>query len=433
MAAGGVLYATAGALGRNEFNMTSAAGAKLLGPEVAATSVYAGAGGCKDGVQDHRCMITRVQLEKQDLPFVDELDVVTLDPDFFGNGTGNTSAPMVAGVYGEKAMLKVQLPPAAAGGRAARVVANFSDGSPAALVIPRGKGTIWYTAFHPGLAYFRTALPDTEPPCKGSTDENSNHRVTTGFSPAAAALALAPLAACPAAAGAGAGAGAGAAVCKLACGLSAGAGMGAVGTADSNDAGSPLPPARPVSSVPPLVEVGVVTYVDVCPPLSLSPSLCPCSPSTGSRSPPPPLVLLLKERGRWPVHLCAFGRHRTCTRCWVCGGSQAHRTTETTPAALLPPFRAPFRTFHKVVFSPPCVPFRAFHPLVYPFVLFTLLYFSPFGVTWHRSGSLGTVRDVGKRRVTLVGWVFFSTPIGSPHVRPMGVHCTRAGSQTKSN
>jgi hypothetical protein len=48
------------------------------------------------------------------LPFVEELDVVTLAPELFGNGSvGNGSAPMVAGVYGEKAMLKVHIQPGA--------------------------------------------------------------------------------------------------------------------------------------------------------------------------------------------------------------------------------------------------------------------------------------------------------------------------------
>ena len=187
VAAGGVLFATAGALGLNEFNESSAAGASLLGPQVEATAVYVGAKACKGGVQDHRCMATRVQLEKQDLPFVEELDVVTLVPELFGNSSiGNSSAPLVAGVYGEKAMLKVHLQPGGTPSQDAKVVANFSDGSPAAVVISRGKGTIWYTGFHPGLAYFRTALPDTEPPCKGSTDDSNNHRVTTGFNSAAA-------------------------------------------------------------------------------------------------------------------------------------------------------------------------------------------------------------------------------------------------------
>ena len=245
VAAGGVLFATAGALGRNEFNASSTAGEALLGPEVAATAVYVGTNACPGGVQDHRCMATRVQLEKQDLPFVEELDVVTLAPELFGNSSmGNGSAPMVAGVYGEKAMLKVLLQPGATpspgaddpttyghastdAARAAKVVANFSDGSPAAVVIPRGKGTIWYTGFHPGLAYFRTALPDTEPPCKGSTDDSNNHRVTTGFNSAAAAIALAPLTATPWPAGAA--------------------------------SSAPALPARPVTSVPPLVEVGVVS------------------------------------------------------------------------------------------------------------------------------------------------------------------------------
>ena len=66
-------------------------------------------------------------------------------------------------------------------------------------------------------AYFRSALPNTEPPCKGSTDDSYNHWVPTDFDQTAADALCAPL-------------------------------LGIAG-------------ARPVTSDPPLVEVGVVTSI----------------------------------------------------------------------------------------------------------------------------------------------------------------------------
>jgi hypothetical protein len=71
-------------------------------------------------------------------------------------------------------------------------VATFGDGAPALVRLARGAGAVWLAAFHPGLAYFRPALPDSEPACKGSTDENYNHWVPTEFSPTAAALIALP-------------------------------------------------------------------------------------------------------------------------------------------------------------------------------------------------------------------------------------------------
>ena len=59
--------------------------------------------------------------------------------------------------------------------------------------VSHGRGTVWFMAFHPGLAYFRTALPDTEPPCKGSTDDSYNHWNPTDFDATAADVLYAPV------------------------------------------------------------------------------------------------------------------------------------------------------------------------------------------------------------------------------------------------
>jgi hypothetical protein len=196
----------------NEFNLTSSAVAALLGP-VNQTALWVGPAACPNGVQDHRCRPSRVQLSKQDLAFVSELDRVYV--------SDGSSMERSCGVYGEKAMLSMQ-PELVSGAHSAAstvmtvtIEGTFGDGAPAILNISQGKGMVWYTAFHPGLSYFRTALPDTEPPCKGSTDDSYNHIVPTAFDPVAAAVLYAPL--------------------------------------------RGLEGARPVSAEPHLVEVGIVT------------------------------------------------------------------------------------------------------------------------------------------------------------------------------
>eukprot|EP01043_Picozoa_sp_COSAG02_P054556 COSAG02_NODE_6194_length_3740_cov_1.554793_4_plen_340_part_01 len=200
---GGIVVASAGALAQNEFNLTSTAVGELLAP-VNQTALWVGPMGCPQGVQDHRCQRSRVQLSKQDLAFVDELDRV-----FVSDGT---SMEQSTGVYGEKAMFTIEEGPAKG---AMAVQGTFRDGQPAILNVSHGRGTVWYYGFHPGLAYFRTALPDTEPPCKGSTDDSYNHWVPTDFDATAANALYAPL--------------------------------------------QGIPGARPVTSIPQLVEVGVVT------------------------------------------------------------------------------------------------------------------------------------------------------------------------------
>jgi hypothetical protein len=158
----------------NEFNLTSSAVAALLGP-VNQTALWVGPAACPNGVQDHRCRPSRVQLSKQDLAFVSELDRVYVSD-------GSSMPELVSGAHSAASTVMT-----------VTIEGTFGDGAPAILNISQGKGMVWYTAFHPGLSYFRTALPDTEPPCKGSTDDSYNHIVPTAFDPVAAAVLYAPL------------------------------------------------------------------------------------------------------------------------------------------------------------------------------------------------------------------------------------------------
>jgi hypothetical protein len=48
-----------------------------------------------------------------------------------------------------------------------------------------GHGTVVFSLFHLGFAYFKSALPPGRPADRGSTDENNNHWVPTNFSTAA--------------------------------------------------------------------------------------------------------------------------------------------------------------------------------------------------------------------------------------------------------
>ena len=63
---------------RRRFNETTGptgAVQSLLG-NVNQTALWVGHNGCAHGVQDHRCLGSRVQLSKQDLAFAEELDRV---------------------------------------------------------------------------------------------------------------------------------------------------------------------------------------------------------------------------------------------------------------------------------------------------------------------------------------------------------------------
>ena len=137
---GGTVIATAGAFAQNEFNLTSAAAAELLAP-VNQTALWVGLAACPHGVQDHRCRQSRVQISKQDLAFVDELDRV-----FVSDGS---SMEQSTGVYGERAMITVEQDSSAQ--HPTTVQGTFTDGSAAILNISHGSGTVWYMARAPLL------------------------------------------------------------------------------------------------------------------------------------------------------------------------------------------------------------------------------------------------------------------------------------------
>ena len=176
---GGTLLATAGAGLLDEYNQTSAAMETLLG--VAQSGVFTGTQDAWNGTVD---------LIKQDIRFVDELDVVTLSDSVIAELSqlqqegGNNTLTCI----GIKSIVKVTRP-----FKATDLLATFSDGSPAAVRAAVGQGKIFYLAFLPGLSYFVSAIP-LRPVDRGSTDENFNHFLPTEFTVAAKSLLTLPLA-----------------------------------------------------------------------------------------------------------------------------------------------------------------------------------------------------------------------------------------------
>ena len=158
--AGGRVVLTAGAAMLNEYNLTNTAtagsdGTSLLGTLVTPKGVYTGTRA--------PCNAT-IYFAKQDLPYAEELDTVTVGAGA-GPGVGQASPSTTGmpwgatfGIYGEKAIFAVNK--SASTDASAKTVATFaSDGSPAALNITKGAGSILLLAFHPGLSYMYPALP----------------------------------------------------------------------------------------------------------------------------------------------------------------------------------------------------------------------------------------------------------------------------------
>ena len=157
VAAGGQVFATAGAGLLNEANATNAAMAKLLG--VTQTAVFA-------GTQDE--FNNTVRLIKQDINFVEALDNVSIStssrlrPLEFGDPASALVAKGVKSIF-----------TAAAG---SKVLATFSDGKPAMIKTAAGSGSAFYAGFMPGLAYFSTAIP-LRPVDRSSVDEGMNRNM----------------------------------------------------------------------------------------------------------------------------------------------------------------------------------------------------------------------------------------------------------------
>jgi hypothetical protein len=72
-----------------------------------------------------------------------------------------------------------------------QVVATYADSTAAATTRMHGKGIAFWVGWHPGLAYFIDAIPNS-PADKGNTDANFNHFVPTQFNNAARELLAMP-------------------------------------------------------------------------------------------------------------------------------------------------------------------------------------------------------------------------------------------------
>jgi len=160
---GGVLFATAGAGMWNEYHQPNQAMRALLGVDQTALEIVGG---------------EELKLEKQDLPFAREIDIIT--------------APFAA--LGKDAQMPVIAVRSRITLQGAEVRGKFSDNSPAiTLHRPAGaKGVAHYAGFLPGLTYFKPALP-LRPVDRGSTDDSMAHFIPTDFDPIANTLLSLPV------------------------------------------------------------------------------------------------------------------------------------------------------------------------------------------------------------------------------------------------
>ena len=158
VAAGGRLFATAGAGMFDEFNRPNKVLRELLGVEQTA-------------LEDEG----EVKFIKQDMPFTEPMDTVT-----WQTRAGDVKMPVIA------ARSRIEL-------RGAEAQGTFADGSPAVTVRHVGEGKAIYCAFLPGLSYFKPAIP-LRPLDRGATDDAMSHFVPTEFHAGAAALIGAPAA-----------------------------------------------------------------------------------------------------------------------------------------------------------------------------------------------------------------------------------------------
>ena len=143
---GGRLFATAGAGMFDEYDQPNKVMRELMGVDQTGLIMPAG---------------EQVSFIKQDLPFVKPIDEATL---------GNPALKMP--LFGIVSKVK-----AASG---TQVSGTLSDGSPAVIMNTPGKGKTLYSAFLPGLTYFKPAIP-CKPLDRGSTDDAMAHLIPTEF------------------------------------------------------------------------------------------------------------------------------------------------------------------------------------------------------------------------------------------------------------
>jgi hypothetical protein len=159
VAAGGHLFATAGAGMFDELNQPNQAMRGLLGAD-------------EQSLQEAP---QPIRWGKNDLQFAAPLDKVALK-----TSKGDVTVP----VFGARSHFTV---------KGAMVQAKFGDGSPAVVGKSVGAGGVTYCGFMPGLSYFKPAIP-ARPADRGSTDAAMDHFIPTHFDRAAGALIGAPAA-----------------------------------------------------------------------------------------------------------------------------------------------------------------------------------------------------------------------------------------------
>ncbi len=157
VAAGGRVFATAGAGMYDEYNRPNTTLQALFGVK-------------QTNIADKGKL--PILLEKQDLPFSDAVDKVSLT-------LPGGAAPVTIDAYGVISTVS------AVG--TAKVIGTFADKSPAVVENVTGKGKTVYCAFMPGLSYFKPAIPKI-PVDRGSTDDAMAHFIPTKFDPASKAL-----------------------------------------------------------------------------------------------------------------------------------------------------------------------------------------------------------------------------------------------------
>ena len=154
VAAGGQLFATAGAGMLNELNEPNEILKHVLGVEQMALDVPIEA---------------TVRFEKEDLPFAKPLDAATWKDE---RGVHSIAA------YAAKSCFKTVR---------SEVLGTFTDGSPAISRNRVGCGTAIYCGLLPGLAYFAPAMPK-RPVDRGARDDSMAHFIPTLFDLGASTL-----------------------------------------------------------------------------------------------------------------------------------------------------------------------------------------------------------------------------------------------------
>jgi hypothetical protein len=154
VAAGGQLFATAGAGMLDEFNQPNAVLRELLGADQQALEHDFG---------------EPIRLEKQDLPFARPMDTVTFKP---------TGSPATMPVFGVRSRIAA---------KTADVLGTFQDNSPAITARTVGQGRAVCCAFLPGLTYFKPAIP-LRPADRATSDDSMAHFIPTQFDPNVSAL-----------------------------------------------------------------------------------------------------------------------------------------------------------------------------------------------------------------------------------------------------